>query len=310
MVAKMGVVNAWHYAHKGSNGERCDPDTALHEAAKAMVVQGVTNALCLGGDYIAEVTCRRCRTVVSTNVAHTSGNASMERSVVDRTRSDIVIDRGPRRKPVIVEIVVTHDLEPDTESRYKKSGLPVLVVRPDWDTVVSLLTSLNTDSSLNIDCVKCRHAKARRQQELSDAHEWVATTLGRLNPGSKSSFRQWEHDKHGNVMGQPAGERVRRNASILVGLGFSQTRKPWLFVFNLPSEPGKFASAGVIFANFGSTNEVPIQEDQSALIHWNLQAGVSEAKERALIRRVLRECRAAGAEVRLSFYQQNLDPEP
>ena len=63
---------------------------------------------------------------------------------------------------------------------------------------------------------------------------------------------------------------------------------------------------GVVFANFGSTEEVPIWEDPSALIHWQLHR-CSDAEEEALVRLVLRKCREAGAEVRVSFYDQRFE---
>ena len=63
---------------------------------------------------------------------------------------------------------------------------------------------------------------------------------------------------------------------------------------------------GVVFANFGSTEEVPKWEDTSALIHWQLHH-CSDAEEEALVRLVLGKCRAAGVEVRVSFYDQHFE---
>ena len=95
--------------------------------------------------------------------------------------------------------------------------------------------------------------------------------------------------------------RVHRNAAILRRLGFVQTNaKPWLFRLQLPK------GCGVVFANFGSTEEIAVWEDPSALIHWQLKER-SEAEEHALIQQLLQTCRAAGAEVRVSFYNQRFD---
>ena len=83
-------------------------------------------------------------------------------------------------------------------------------------------------------------------------------------------------------------------------LGFIQTKnKPWLFRLRL-------TDVGVIFANFGSTEEVPIWEDTAALIHWNLENQPAEM-ESAIVRRVLDKCRTEGAEVRVSFYNGHFD---
>ena len=62
----------------------------------------------------------------------------------------------------------------------------------------------------------------------------------------------------------------------------------------------------MIFANFGSTEEIAIWDDPSALIHWQLKER-SEAEEQALVQQLLETCRAVGAEVRVSFYDQGFD---
>lgn len=65
-------------------------------------------------------------------------------------------------------------------------------------------------------------------------------------------------------------------------------------------------SGGIIFANFGSTDEVAIWEDTSALIHWKLD-GRNKGMESELAKGVLARCRAAGASVRVSFYNSMFD---
>ena len=62
------------------------------------------------------------------------------------------------------------------------------------------------------------------------------------------------------------------------------------------------------FANFGSTEEVPIWEDTSALIHWQIKEP-SEPKIEELIEQLLSTCREAGAEVRVSFYDLHYDSD-
>lgn len=313
MVARQGSVKVWHYAHKPPLGERCDPDGALHEAAKAMIVQGFTEAQIAECEYRAGFRCSQCAEQTSTNVACPDGSIAVERTAVEGTRSDVVIDRGPDRKPVIVEVVVTHDIESETRRRYQKSGMPVLVIRPDWASVDALKDSLVADSCINVNCPECRRAKERSQQRLHEAQDWAASLLDRLEAppsGAVPDFRRWGRDKFGTEMYPSTRRRVYRNAAILQGMGFVQAReKLWLFVLRFPPDAGRSAPVGTVFANFGSTEETPIWQDQSALIHWNL-AGVSEEQEGALVRKLLRACREAGAEVRLSFYNQHLDPDP
>ena len=59
---------------------------------------------------------------------------------------------------------------------------------------------------------------------------------------------------------------------------------------------------GVVFANVGSTGEVPIWEDFLALVHWQLHR-CSDAEEKVLMGLVLRECREAGAGCASDFYE-------
>ena len=87
----------------------------------------------------------------------------------------------------------------------------------------------------------------------------VATLEGTADP----QLRLWQSDKFGRELHPHVRKAVHQNARRLRRLGFSQSkRKPWLLMFQLPER------RGVVFANFGSTEEVPKWEDTSALIHW------------------------------------------
>ena len=49
---------------------------------------------------------------------------------------------------MIVEVVVTHEIEDATRLRYEQSGLPVFVVHPQWDTITELAHTLIADDAL------------------------------------------------------------------------------------------------------------------------------------------------------------------
>ena len=122
----------------------------------------------------------------------------------------------------------------------------------------------------------------------------------KLSDPSRLPFRPWTHDKFDRPIFHATRRLVYANAIILAELGFIQTKnKPWLFRLRL-------TDVGVIFANFGSTEEVPIWEDTAALIHWNLENQPAKM-ESAIVRRVLDKCRTKGAEVRVSFYNGHFD---
>ena len=310
MVARQGSKRAWHFAHKPPVQGCADPDRALHETAKALIVQGFTAALEEDTEYRVGFACEHCGRDCSWNVALPARSISVERSVVEGTRSDVVVDRGDKSS-LIIEVVVSHDLEPTTKIRYENSEFPVFAVYPTWDTVAGLARAVIADVALNVPsmrCLRCQEEEERRQRELSEAKTWAESMLRGLRASTSKpaesagpSVRPWQHDKFDREMYPEVRRRVFQNAATLLGLGFVQAKeKPWLFLYRLPG------GCGVVFANFGSTEEVPIWADTSALIHWRLK-GRSEVEEDALAEQALETCRAAGAEVRVSFYNRHFD---
>ena len=310
MMAKRGQQRAWHFAHKPPTSGCADPDQALHETAKALIVQGLTDAEANGTEYRVGFACRACTKALSWNIARPDTSIAVEQSIIEGTRSDIVIDRGPKG-PLIVEIVVTHDIEEPTRARYDSSGIPVFVIYPEWDTIAELAWAVIADAVINVSSVRCREcqdAVDRTLRERSAARTWAQTMLSGLRTnasrqaGSPSPrIRAWQCDKFGREMYPRVRREVHRNAAILRSMGFVQSGgKPWLFRFQLPN------GCGVVFANFGSTEEIPLWEDPSALIHWKLHKRSHEEKE-ALVKQLLRMCRSADAGVRVSFYDQHFD---
>ena len=275
----------------------------------ALIIWGFSDALKQQTEYLLGCPCVECGKSVSRNIAIPGASIASENALVPGTRSDLVVTQ-PGKASVIVEIVVTHDLEPETRESYQQAGIPVLKVRPVWDTVLELGSRIITDDTLNVPpvlCATCRDAAERQRKQREGALKHADSMLQRLserkrpNP-AKLPFRPWTHDKFGRPMFPHIRRRVYANAIILCESGFTQTKdKPWLFLYRLPC-------GGVVFANFGSTEEVPIWEDTAALIHWKLN-DYSEAKESALVAGVLNRCRRVGSDMRLSFYNRSFDQQ-
>ena len=309
MVTRQGTKRQWHFAHKPPF-ERCtDPDKALHDTAKTVIMQGFSDALKQQGEYLLGCPCEECGIRVSRNIAIPGANIEAEKTLVAGTRSDLVVNQ-PAKDSVIVEIVVTHDLEPETLESYEEAGVPVLKVRPAWDTVAELGSRIITDDTLNVPpvlCAVCKDAAERQRQQQEAARRHADSMLRRLNERKRSNptklpFRPWTHDHFGRPMFPHIRKRVYASAIVLTELGFAQAQgKPWLFLFRLPN-------GGVIFANFGSTEDVPIWEDTAALIHWKLD-NYSDEKESALVEGILNRCRRAGTDVRVSFYNWSFDQQ-
>ena len=166
-----------------------------------------------------------------------------------------------------------------------------------------------TDDTLNVPtirCGECKKAEEIRHREEKILHERVDFLLKRMNGRQQSSldkgpFQPWTHDKFERPMFTHIRRQVYANAIILTELGFVQSKtKPWLFLFHLPD--------GVVFANFGSTEEVAIWKNPAALIHWDLGAQ-SDRLNALLVEGLLARCRAVGAHVRVSFYDGMFDQQ-
>ena len=111
IVIRRGSKRRWHFAHKASFVQ-CEKYNALHEAAKAFICQGFRRA------------------VASRNVAGGGASIASEKTVVEGTHSDLAVFQPDDSPRVIIEIVVTHDFESDTEQKYKAANYPVVIVKP------------------------------------------------------------------------------------------------------------------------------------------------------------------------------------
>ena len=230
MVAKQGSIRRWHFAHKPPFDRCADPDKALHDTAMALIMQGFSDALERRGEYHLGCPCEECGRAVSGNAAVPGACVEAEKTIVPGTRSDLVVNR-PGRGPVVIEVVVTHDLEPEARESYEESGIPVLKVRPTWDTLVQLESAVNTDDTLNIPrivCATCKNAAERKRRQ-------VESLLKRLNERRQSTltklpFRPWTHDKFNRPMFSRIRQRVYANAIILTELGFTQANKQTVVV--------------------------------------------------------------------------------
>ena len=305
VVARQGAKKAWHFAHYVATSD-CEPDDALHRAAQEVIRVALTRAEQQRERYEVWLQCADCPESRAFDLVVPSLSVQTEHSFVPRVRSDLAVLR-PEQVPLAIEVVVTHDLEPDTESRYLSADVPVFVVRPTWDTLRNLergITPSRTVGVQRVRCDKCRRTERRR----SDLDQWTAEKLSRLDARLSHRrrglpFRPWRHDRFGDALFGDARSRIHAAALILTELGFRQTRhKPWLFSFRIDPER-------VVFANLGSTEVIPIWEEPSAHVHWQFVKTDGDT-EAALISGAFVRLRAANVPVRTSFYHSGFDPDP
>ena len=143
MIPKMGDKNTYHFAHK--TDAVCAPNNALHETAKAYIIKQFRDVSRIGTDYTMSIPCSECRRQVTEyNLTASGASKKPETSVIEETRSDLVVfwnDGATLR--TIIEVVVTHELESNTRDAYLKSGVPVIIVRSSWSDLSRIRNTLN-----------------------------------------------------------------------------------------------------------------------------------------------------------------------
>lgn len=298
MICRQGKIREWHFAHRAeSSSERCDPDNALHEMGKALTIQGFNMAVEQNTEYTLGVLCNGCRrTTASKNVASHPARIESEKSLVEGTRSDLVITTNENRS-LILEIVVTHSLEPETQDAYRNSGIPILMKTiSTWSDLEGLKFAFIADNSLNVrnqECAECKRseieAKSRARQaaieeiaRIEKQAQVVARALKRmedrvpLDP-DHVPFRLWGTGKR--------FQKHKVNATILHELGFRQTSKQWLFAYLTPW--------GVVYADLGRDRRY-----RAASVFVVLERSFdSGGLQEAIVNGVLDRCRLAGADV-------------
>ena len=267
MVIKQGRIKRWHFAHK-AGFVQCEKDKTLHEAAKAFICQSFRCALATGAEYHVGYPCERCKTPISVNVTSEGASIASERIVVKGTRSDVVVFQPGGSLRVIIEIVVTHDLESDTKQRYEAANYPVVTVEPSWDTLPGLRQAAVGSRILNVKndkhryCGECREAlkkEAAARAQVAETHrrkmrQAKKLVAGMMPPSGKIPLiPSITHDRYGSPLKWHTRKQVMVNARKLVWLGFQQqTKRPTLFLHQ--------AGRWKIYADLDSTEVMRIWE--------------------------------------------------
>lgn len=214
MMPRLGSVNAHHFAHKAAG--KCDPDNALHETAKAYVEKLFLDARGRGERLDIQHACPECGTTLHTDMA-AGDRIALEESAVPNTRSDLVAFRGGRPH-MIVEVVVTHDLDGDTSAAYERSGILVVRVHPSW---TANGVACDVGKALNAPvCDRCM-ARARHVDDfMSDM-----TSVGGLP-------RPVTRDRFDRPLYRSVRSEANEQALLIMRCGFEQQpSRPTLFKY-------------------------------------------------------------------------------
>lgn len=112
---------AKHFAHKAENSA-CTYESILHADAKRIIAESIASA----PKYWLGVICEACG-----NARYRSDVAGAEthlEQTVGGNRADVLV-RTRAGKDVAIEVVVSHDLEKESQRRYEALGIPVLRAR-------------------------------------------------------------------------------------------------------------------------------------------------------------------------------------
>ena len=175
MVCRQGEKREWHFAHAQGG---CSWESVLHKQAKHLIEQGFKFAQKTEQPYFIHLSCDTCENnYISGDIASSCSDVILEKSVVDNTRSDIVFIRKNSNCYLIIEVVVEHALEPETEARYKASGHPVFILELDdfcqlkeLEKQIVISKALNTKTKI---CEKCKEEekKEKQRQEMKEKKE-------------------------------------------------------------------------------------------------------------------------------------------
>ncbi len=297
MIPREGKIKRHHFAHKAGM-ERCDPDNALHETAKAAICQGFLTAQEHGDAYSVSFPCERCDIVLKVNIALEGASIATERAVVQGTRSDLVVSREDGSSPrIIIEIVVHHDIEEGTEKRYRDAEIPVARVRPTWESVDEPRNEIEVSKVLNLPnqmCRQCKESQRKQDEWRGGIEQKVRAKIGPVKT-DRPRLETIRQDKFGSFLRLDTRRMVNENARKLSGIGFEQRpTRPTLF--NARVEKWS------IFADLDSTDVRRIWEVDCApgLYAFPQDAKPSECRECVLeiVRTILKE---NGIEVRRYF---------
>lgn len=232
MIPRLGNLVKHHFAHK--TRESCQPDNALHETSKIHITKKFNKLAQAGKDFAISVPCSKCKQPIRYNLTANGIKIKQEATAIEGTRSDLVVFKNDSSPHTIIEIVVTHDLEPNTSNAYLKSRFPIIKIRPSWDKLTSV------ESTMNITCEKCIIRNVDVKFFMSEI------------PKNENALKQITQDKFCRTLFPKIRNIVNKYARVLVDCGFVQQSRPTLFMYE--SDYWK------VYADLDSTDVMPIWE--------------------------------------------------
>ena len=330
-----------HFRHTKSS--TCDPDSALHSTAIEIIRKAHNGSQAKHTQYLLTRPCETKTFVeydlkscinMATEIDFADGwQSKTEKSIVEGARSDLIFFHDDGRQ-IIIEVVNTHSMEPETETAYRKSGIPIAVVRVEWDTVSDFWEGIHTEESRNFtndECDECESERLKAEATFERRCKIVDGELVKMRRQSSpdAKFRPFyeARPKVFPVKPTPIFMKTQRkvfaNAIILTELGFVQSnpaKKPWLFTKTIHKTPDVRTPDVrtpdvrtpdvrtpdvILYADLGGSDVIPIYKDTAALLYTSLAFDPKDPAVNAYIVREFGErLQKEGVQVRISFYKE------
>ena len=272
-----------HFRHTKS--VVCDPDLVLHSTAIEIIRDAHNTAQSTNSPYLLTRPCKRnsdydvkgCpNNATEINLAD-GWQSKTEKSIVEGTRSDLIFSHNDGRQ-TIIEVVNTHSMEQETETAYRKSGIPVVVVRIERETVNRLWKGVHTRESRNFtsdECDECESERLKTEAVLERRRAIVDGELAKMKRQrySRHKFQPFYEARPKVFSDKPTPifiktqRKVFANAIILTELGFEQSKKtPYIFYKIIRRTPYV-----TLYADLGGSTVTPIYEDTAARLYTSLE---------------------------------------
>ena len=188
--------------------------------------------------------CQDCGVSIRSDIAVMGAAIASEQIAVEGTRSDLVVTTSDGTTPrVIIEIVVTHDLAPQTREKYQDAGIPVIKVEPVWDALEQLRHATIGYDTLNVRRTRCADCQSKREQDEA-RQKAQQERVARLERGAselvqcfcprqhkRCELKPIMHDKFGSPLRRGTRQTVQTIARKLDWIGFKQQEsRPTLFM--------------------------------------------------------------------------------
>jgi len=158
---RAGKIKRPHFGHRPR--DPCvtgSSETVLHRTAIEVIRDGFRAAAEAGKPYSLCWRCETCGADQQGSLTRGQRRKVQVEPTVGVYRPDLLITKEQDSPVTVIEVVVTHEPEPSALAHYDDRKLPVVLVRPSWDTLDALRTGLGSVQVLGGRCQSRRHPPA------------------------------------------------------------------------------------------------------------------------------------------------------